>query len=156
STQWRVRLDITTNWSVTISAAVISYAFTNPEAPAAILFVGFFAVVLFLVIEARRYRYYDIWPRRRTLVAVGHLTPLARKEPVTVDFFDALAAEYTLPRLRIGAMQSVAFRMQRTSYPLALGVLLGAWLIKLQTHPTRAGSLWEMVQRADIGPIPGL
>jgi uncharacterized membrane protein len=155
STQWRVRLDITTNWSVTISAAVISYAFSNEQAPAAILLVGFFSVVLFLVIEARRYRYYDIWARRVRLIEVGYLVPLARKEPVTVDFFDALAAEFSRPRLRIGAIQSLAFRMRRTSYPLALGLLLGAWIVKLQIHPSRAQSFGEMVGRAHIGPIPG-
>src|SRR5690606_26539727 len=132
--------DITTNWSITISAAVISYAFGNPTAPHAVLLVGLAAVVMFLVVEARRYRYYDIWARRVRMIESGYLVPLARKEPVTIDFYDALAAELSWPRLRIGALQSLAFRMQRTTYPLALGIILGAWVIKVYSHPQPATS----------------
>lgn len=155
STQWRVRLDITTNWSITITAAVVSYAFGNREAPAGILLIGFFAVATFLVIEARRYRYYDIWARRVRMIEAGYLVPLARREPVTVDFYSSLAVELSWPRLRIGGLQSLAFRMQRTTYPLALGVILGAYIIKLHSHPTSAARFADIVWRAHIGPIPG-
>lgn len=156
STQWRVRLDITTNWSVTVTAAVVSYAFGNRSAPASILLVGFFAVATFLVIEARRYRYYDIWARRVRMIEAAYLVPLARREPVTVDFYSALAVELSWPRLRIGALQSLAFRMQRTTYPLALGVILGAYVIKLFSHPSPAARFADVLWRAHIGPIPGL
>ncbi|HLV61629.1 MAG TPA: DUF2270 domain-containing protein [Fredinandcohnia sp.] len=155
STQWRIRLDITTNWAVTITAAVVSYAFGNREAPSGVLIVGFFAVATFLVIEARRYRYYDIWARRVRMIEAAYLVPLARREPVTVDFFSALAAELSWPRLRIGALQSVAFRMQRATYPLALGVLLGAYVIKLYSHPTTATRFADVLERARVGFFPG-
>jgi len=156
STNWRLRLDATTNWSITITAAVVSYAVSSREAPPGILFVGFFAVTTFLVIEARRYRYYDIWARRVRMIESGYLVPLARKEPVTIDFFDALAAELSWPRLRIGALQSLAFRMQRTTYPLALGIILGAWVIKVYSHPQPATSFDEFLWRAHLGPLPGI
>src|SRR5690606_32531017 len=84
STNWRLRLDATTNWSITITAAVVSYTFGSRDTPAGILLVGFFAVATFLVIEARRYRYYDIWARRVRMIESGYLVPLARREPVTV------------------------------------------------------------------------
>lgn len=155
STQWRVRLDITTNWAITISAAVISYAFANPLAPHPILLVGTFSVFMFLVIEARRYRYYDIWARRVRMIEVGYLVPLARNEPVTIDFYNALAAEFVRPRLRIGAWQSLAFRFRRTTYSLALFLLLGAWLVKIDIHPVPVGDFSELVGRARIGPVPG-
>ena len=156
STNWRLRLDATTNWSITVTAAVVSYAFSNREAPPGILLVGFFAVTTFLVIEARRYRYYDIWARRVRMIEFGYLVPLARREPVTIDFYDALAVELSWPRLRIGALQSLAFRMQRTSYPLALGIILGAWVIKVYSHPQPATRFAEFLQRAHLGPVPGL
>ncbi len=156
STQWRLRLDNTTNWSITITAAVVSYAFGSRDAPAAILFVGYFAVAAFLVIEARRYRYYDIWARRVRMIETGYLVPLARKEPVTVDFYSTLAVELSWPRLRFGALQSLAFRMQRTTYPLALGIFLGAYLIKLYAHPVPAEKFSDLVFRARIGFLPGL
>lgn len=155
STQWRVRLDITTNWSITITAAVVSYVFGSRDSPAAILLVGFFSVATFLIIEARRYRYYDIWARRVRMIEAGYLVPLARREPVTVDFFSSLAVELSWPRLRFGAMQSLAFRMQRTTYPLALGIILVSYLIKLHAHPTRATGFRDVVERAHIGFIPG-
>lgn len=156
STNWRLRLDATTNWSITITAAVVSYTFGNRETPAGVLLVGFFAVATFLVIEARRYRYYDIWARRVRMIESGYLVPLARREPVTVDFFAALAAELSWPRLRIGALQSLAFRMQRTTYPLALGIILGAWVVKVHAHPQPAVDFREFLWRAHLGPIPGL
>lgn len=155
STRWRVRLDTTTNWAVTISAAVISYAFGNPATPHPIILVGLFSVILFLVIEARRYRYYDLWARRVRLIEEGYLVPLARKEPVTIDFYATLASEFSRPRLRIGAWQSLAFRLRRTTYPLAIALLLGAWIVKLQIHPTPSLSLAETISRAHIGKIPG-
>ncbi len=155
STQWRDRLDTTTNWAITTTAAVISFSFSDPNSPHFTILVGIFAVFIFLGIEARRYRYYDIWARRVRLIELGYLLPLSRQEPVTVDFFAALATEFTKPRLRVSGIESLAFRLRRT-YVFILAGLLLSWVVKLDLHPTRVSHFGEIVGRAQIGPIPGV
>lgn len=154
STDWRTRLDTTTNWAITVTAAVISFAFASPQAPHAVLLVGAFLVFTFLVLEARRYRYYDLWARRVRLLESGYLAPLLRREPVTADFAAALASEFTRPRLRIGSLDALLFRLRRTYAPI-LGLVLAAWVVKLDLHPTTATSFAEVVERARIGPVHG-
>ncbi len=154
STQWRDRLDTTSNWAITATVAVISFAFTSKESPHFTLLVGVGAVFMFLWIEARRYRYYDIWARRVALVEHGYLLPLARREPVSVDFFAAMANEFAKPRLRISGLESLAFRLRRT-YAFILAGLLAAWVVKLDLDPVPARSFEETIGRAHIGMIPG-
>ncbi|AKU89721.1 DUF2270 domain-containing protein [Vulgatibacter incomptus] len=155
STVWRNRLDTTTNWAVTTTAAVISFSFSNPSSPHPTILAGVFAVYIFLTIEARRYRYYDIWARRVRMFELGYFVPLARREPVPVDFYATLAIEFTRPKLRISSLQSLVFRLKRT-YAAILGGLLGAWLVKLDLHPEPAETFTALVARARIGPIPGV
>lgn len=67
-TTWRSRLDQTTTWSVTVMAAILTWAFSSPNNPHYIVLVGVLAVGMFLLIEARRYRDYDVyWARVRLL-----------------------------------------------------------------------------------------
>lgn len=39
-------------------------------------------VLTFLFMEARRYRYYDLWMRRVRLIEDGYGAPVLRREPV--------------------------------------------------------------------------
>jgi uncharacterized membrane protein len=155
STDWRTRLDTTTNWAITVAAAVVSFSFSAPASPHPTLLAGALLVFTFLVVEARRYRYYDIWARRVRLMETGYLVPLMRREPITVDFYSAMAIEYSRPRLRISALDSLVFRLRRTYAPI-LAVLLGAWVFKLDIHPTPAATWGELFARARIGPVPGV
>jgi len=154
SVDWRTRLDTTTNWAITTTAAVISFSFSSPTSPHPVLLAGAFLVFTFLVVEARRYRYYDIWARRVRLMESGYLVPLMRREPITIDFYTAMASEFTRPRLRISALDSVVFRLRRTYAPI-LGLLLAAWAIKVDIHPGPPQHWTELMQRARLGPVPG-
>jgi uncharacterized membrane protein len=153
STAWRTRLDTTTNWALTATAAVVSFAF-GVNAPHSTLLVGVLLVLTFLGVEARRYRYYDMWARRVRLIESGYLSPLVRREPIPGDFYGSLANELSRPRLRISNLESLAFRLRRTYFPI-LALLLAAWPLKLDHHPYPAGSFGEVLDRADIGPVPG-
>ena len=61
ATAWRSRIDTTTNWAVVLSATALSFVFADPGSerhvliPIITLFCTFF-----LVMEARRYRFFDI------------------------------------------------------------------------------------------------
>lgn len=57
---WRERLDRTTNWAVIMMAAILTWAFSNESHPHYVLLAGVATLGIFLGIEARRYRGYDI------------------------------------------------------------------------------------------------
>jgi uncharacterized membrane protein len=64
STIWRTRLDNTTNWAVVILGIALSVTFSSQEAsPLPLLLAGILSIV-FLIFEARRYRYFNVWRAR--------------------------------------------------------------------------------------------
>lgn len=147
---WRERLDRTTNWAVLLLAAVLTWAFTNASNPHYVLLIGNLAVGLFLVIEARRYRAYDMWRSRvrtlqRNVFAVG-LDPT--REPAD-DWRPRLAADYYQPALKISAEEAIAHRLRRVYLPL-LAILNGAWVLRV----TAFGPA-EWPASATVGVIPG-
>ena len=154
SDTWRTRLDTTTNWALGTTAAVISLGFASATASHVILLVGFWMVTSFLLLEARRYRYYDLWNRRVRLIEGGYWTPLLRHEPVDPDAMRELAAEMSRPQIQLSLFAAIATRMNRAYGPIML-VLLIAWFVKITSHPGPAKSMDELFHRAHIGPVPG-
>ena len=65
---WRQRLDTTTNWAVITTGASISLAFTESEISHIVVMLNLLLVTVFLLIEARRYRYYELWSSRVRLM----------------------------------------------------------------------------------------
>ena len=65
---WRQRLDTTTNWAVVSTGATLSIAFSQPEIHHSIIILNTLLVMWFLLIEARRYRYYELWSYRVRLM----------------------------------------------------------------------------------------
>src|SRR5262245_15076470 len=68
SNAWRQRLDTTTNWAVVATGAAISFALSNPMNHYGVIILNTLLVTLFLWIEARRYRYYELWAYRVRLM----------------------------------------------------------------------------------------
>src|SRR6201989_1536511 len=82
---WRTRLDATTNWAVATTGIALSVAFSNPaNSPLPLVLVALMSLV-FLSIEARRYRYFDIWRTRVRIMETGMFGPILRGEGVRVD-----------------------------------------------------------------------
>ncbi|MBL8092514.1 MAG: DUF2270 domain-containing protein, partial [Anaerolineales bacterium] len=65
---WRQRLDTTTNWAVVATGATLSIAFSQSEVHHGIILLNTLLVLWFLFIEARRYRYYELWSYRVRLM----------------------------------------------------------------------------------------
>src|SRR6476646_4567741 len=64
STMWRTRLDATTNWAVLTLGIALSVTFSTQNAsPLPLLLAGILCIV-FLIFEARRYRYFNVWRAR--------------------------------------------------------------------------------------------
>ena len=154
SDTWRSRLDTTTNWSLTTTAAVTSFGFASAETSHVVFLVGIWMVVMFLLIEARRYRYYDLWIRRVRLLEDGYWAPMLRKEPVDPDAIRELAGIMDRPQIQLSLFSALSTRLNRAYGPILL-VLMFTWFVKLYSHPRAPLDFPEFVGRAHIGPIHG-
>ncbi|MEZ3117541.1 DUF2270 domain-containing protein [Halobaculum sp. MBLA0147] len=149
---WRERLDRTTNWAVLVLAGVLTWAFSDRTHPHYLLLVGVAALCVFLLIEARRYRGYDIWRSRvRTLQQNVFAPGLDPERSVTDgDWRGRLAEDYARPTLKISTEEAVAHRLRRVYLPLILVVIL-AWVARVVAFAHRP---WPA--SAAVGSIPGL
>lgn len=154
SDRWRTRLDTTSNWALTTTAAVVALGFANPTSPHEIFLVGMWLVLTFLFVEARRYRYYDLWIRRVRLLEAGFWAPLLRHEPLDPESMRELAAEMERPQIQLSVFSALAVRMSRV-YGSVMLLLAISWLVKVQEYPTPTRSFRELVQRAHVAQIPG-
>ena len=147
---WRERLDRTTNWAVILLVGVLTWAFSNPGNPHYVILLGNAAVGLFLVIEARRYRAYDVWRSRVRHIQENVWAPgLDPEREVDPAWRRELASDYDAPTLKITAEEAIAHRLRRVYLPL-LAILEGAWLIRVTAF---GGESWPA--SADIGALPG-
>jgi len=148
---WRERLDKTTNWAVVVIAAIVTWAFSSPENPHYIILIGVATLTVFLTIEARRYRGYDIWRTRvRTLqenVWAYGLDPEGGL--VDENWRKRLGEDYRTPTLKISTEEAIAHRLRRVYLPL-FAVLLAAWFVRITAF---SPSAW--IETAAIGMIPG-
>lgn len=158
SNTWRQRLDATTNWAVIATGAAISFAFTSRGASGVdhgVIILNTLLVTVFLLIEARRYRYYELWSYRVRLMETDFyaamLVPPFQPSP---DWAETLAESLLHPQFPISRREAFGRRFRR-NYVLIYGLLGFAWFLKVWLHPTPASSLDEFLGRAAIGSVPG-
>ena len=72
---WRDRMDRTTNWAITVVAAMLSLSLSTPTAHHGVLLFAMLLVALLLMIEARRYRFFDVCRARVRRVRAPTTTP---------------------------------------------------------------------------------
>jgi uncharacterized membrane protein len=153
---WRTRLDATTNWAVATTGIAISVSFGSPaNSPLPLVLVALMSIV-FLVIEGRRYRYFDIWRTRVRLMEVSMFVPLLRLEGVRVDsrWNEELANDYQRLHFHINIWEAIGRRLRR-NYSFLFAVQAISYVAKICIHPTPITSLDELWQHAAIGPVPG-
>lgn len=148
---WRERLDRTTNWAVLVISAIITWAFSRPDTPHYMLLMGVATLSVFLLIEARRYRGYDIWRSRvrklqENVFAYG-LDPSAGLPDR--EWRETLSEDYRNPTLKISTEEAIAHRLRRVYLPL-FTVLLAAWLARIT-----AFSPEPLMRSAAVGMVPG-
>src|SRR5712692_6588820 len=85
SNTWRTRLDTTTYWAVLTAGATLSFTFSSPLSPHFVIPINSILVTVFLVMEARRYRYYEIWASRVRVIETGYLAPMLAPDSVPRD-----------------------------------------------------------------------
>jgi len=149
---WRQRLDQTTTWAVTVLAAILTWAFSSADNPHYVLLVGVVVVTVFLGIEARRYRDYDVFRSRVRLLQENlFATALDPSEGVEErDWRVALSRDFRKPTIKVTYLEALANRLRRV-YLALLGVLLVAWVFRITAFS--GGGDW--LAAAAIEAIPG-
>jgi uncharacterized membrane protein len=156
ATAWRGRIDTTSHWAIVLSATALSFVFSDKaiERHVLIPIISLFCTFL-LSMEARRYRFFDIWRSRARMIEINFYQPLlAGSKPLMADWAERLAQDMEWPRFHMTWWEAVGRRLRR-NYLAIYFVLLGSWLVVLMTHPTTTTSLHEIVERASVGPVPG-
>lgn len=155
SNSWRQRLDATTNWAVITTGAALTFVFSDPSNTGSILLIDSFLVLLFLFIEARRYRYYELWTYRVRVMEknffVGLLSPPFMPH---ADWADKITESLNNPRFPIGLLEALGRRYRRNYAPIFL-ILAASWIGKIFMHPMEVDNLAEFIERAAMGPLPG-
>jgi uncharacterized membrane protein len=156
SSVFRMRFDNTTNWAVVTTGIAMSASFSSTAAsPLPLVLVGLL-VSFFLLIEARRYRYFDISRIRTRVLERQFCAPLLVGEwgHHNSEWARRLAEDYREPRYRISYARAVGRRL-RSNYGWIFAIQMLAYYGKIAIHPTPLTSLTELWQRTAVGPIPG-
>ena len=134
----------------------MSLTFSGPYAsPLPLILVGLL-VAVFLLLESRRYRYFNVWRARCRLMETDVYGPMLRGEGVTLDgkWNTLLAGDYARPRSISATCGRSAGGCARTT-PIS-------W--SSRRSPTTASSrstrcrraAWRPSSRApSVGPLPG-
>jgi len=152
---WRQRLDTTTNWAVVTTGAVISFAFAQTDFGHIVILLDLLLVTMFLVIEARRYRYYELWSYRVRMMETDFfasmLVPPFQPSP---DWAESLAESLLHPQFQISEWEALGRRLRRNYLWIYLTVGL-AWFASLALFPSPATTWPAFAARASIGPLNG-
>jgi len=160
---WRSRLDLTSNWAITVVAALLSVSLSTPTAHHGLFLFAMLLVSLLLGVEARRYRFYDVY-RMRVRQFEKHYfgqlfgpAPEGGPEPWLV----MLAQDLRHPKFRITFRRAVGRRLRR-NYVWMFLILLLAWMLKIASPDLQSGvhldpqrPVGVLVEQAATGPLPG-
>jgi uncharacterized membrane protein len=153
---WRQRLDITTNWAITSSTAIITIAFSNASVPHIIFFFNLAIVWGMLWIEARRYRFYDAFRARVRMLEAHFLVPMVmeNRQMLQGDWKSLVCEDLILPSFKISTLEAVGRRLKR-NYVFIFILILVAWVTKIFLHSgapiTGVGGFYRALR---VGHIP--
>lgn len=153
---WRQRLDITTNWAITSSTAIITFAFSSREVPHIIFFFNLLIVWVMLWIEARRYRFYDAFRARVRMLEAHFLVPMImeNRELLHGEWKKLVSEDLILPCFKISRLEAIGRRLKR-NYIFIFILIMVAWVTKIFLHAPMAMDNFGSFYRAlRIGHIP--
>ncbi len=156
SNTWRNRLDTTTNWAVITAGATLSFVFSSPHNPHFVIPINSLLVVIFLLMEARRYRYYEIWSSRVRILETGYFARLLSPEtrPSDEAWAEHLAGDLMTPHFTITEWEAVGRRLRR-NYLWIFALLALSWNLKVYLSPLPARDFDAFIERAQVGLVPG-
>lgn len=151
STIWRTRLDATTNWSVVSLGLALTISYQSADASALPLFLVAFLIGVFLYLEARRYRYFNVWRARARWLEIHFYAPMLRRETVEKPkWMNRLAEDYERPEHHIAFRRALGRRLRRNYM----------WIFTVQTMALYGKCLGASggtagFESLHIGPFPG-
>ena len=160
---WRDRIDRTTNWAITVVAAMLSVSLSSPNAHHGVLVFAMLLVLLLLTIEARRYRFFDVYRARvRRLERNYYAQIFAPLPDLDRDWTRVLGEDLRRPLFLISVGEAISRRVRR-NYCWMFLILLLAWVLKITSpklQPEASSvefvlSLSETLDNAALGPLPG-
>lgn len=160
---WRDRLDRTTNWAMTVMAAMLSVSLSTSNSHHGVLLFAILIILLLLVIEARRYRFFDVYRNRvRYMERCYYAQIFAPSDDFTSDWAGAMGRDLRCPVFKMHFIDAIGRRLRRNYFWMFL-ILLFAWLLKISsidfsnikgTAPIGM-SLKMILDTAGIGLVPG-
>ncbi len=146
-TVYRTRLDTTTNWAVGTSAAITTFALGQERTPHFVFMLAVFLDLIFLSMEVRRFRFYELVRMRVRLLEVGFYAVIMGKPP-REGWEEMLWKSLETPKAPLGRLQAASVRLRRNYLWLFVAVYLG-WFVKLSLGPS------GIVEAASVGIVPG-
>lgn len=162
-TSWRDRIDRTTNWAMTVVAGLLSVSLSTSSSHHGVVLFAMLLVSLFLMIEARRYRFFDVYRARvRQLERYYFAQALLPQAELNPDWAAAIARSLRSPVFLMDYREALTRRIRR-NYVWMYLILLLAWGLKISTPkllPEERAvefvhSFGELVANATLGPLPG-
>ncbi|MBM4341803.1 MAG: DUF2270 domain-containing protein [Deltaproteobacteria bacterium] len=154
ATQWRLRLDNTTNWAILSCTGLATFTLGDRAHSHAAILLGMGLLHTFMVIEARRFRFFDVWQQRVRLIETNFYGPLVRRDlqSPTADWGQQIADDLLRPTFKMSTRQAVRARLTR-NYGALFALLMATWLCKLALHP---GALADqpLYARMAVGDLP--
>ncbi len=160
---WRDRIDLTTNWAITVVAGMLSVSLSTPTAHQGVLLFAMLLVMLLLRIEARRYRFFDVYRTRVRRLERNYYEQILAAVPIREEgWAKTLGEDLRRPLFLISPMEAMARRLRR-NYGWMFLILLLAWGIKITSAKLQPGagvaefafSVSDIIANAAFGPLPG-
>jgi uncharacterized membrane protein len=161
---WRDRLDLTSNWAITVVAAMLSVSLSTSSAHHGVLIFAMLLVLLLLTIEARRYRFFDVYRTRVRQLERNYFGEIfAPRSDPSANWLQQLGEGLRKPQFLISHREAFARRLRR-NYLFMYAILLLAWILKISTPSLQAEgetrvafaqSFAEAIGHASLGPLPG-
>ena len=157
SNAWRRIIDNTTNWAMAATAAMFSFGFSGREAGHIVLFLAHFLILMFLMIEARRYCFYTAIDWRVRLLETELFARILAGDRQTAGeggWRDKLARYVVTPYQPLSIRQAASLRLSRT-YIWVFLLLTFAWLIRIASYPETVSSLSQLSAQSGFRFVPG-
>lgn len=160
---WRDRIDRTSNWAITVVGAMLSVSLSTPTSHHGLMLFAMVLVLLLLVIESRRYRFFDVYRARvRRLERHYYAAVFSPTKECESNWTRTLSEDLRNPLFLISRTEAISRRMRR-NYCWMFLILLLAWLLKITTPHLKPDSapvsfvpsVSDWLRHAETGPLPG-
>ena len=157
---WRDRIDRTTNWAITLVAAMLSVSLSTSNAHHSVLMFAMVLAFFLLMIESRRYRFFDVYRSRVRRLERNYYAKLFDPGVKAEDDWQRImAADLVAPTFVMSMAEAVSRRLRR-NYIWIFLILLGAWALKV-TFPSFSGEIpaaltfHDWIRNAGVGHVSG-